>query len=488
VKRILVPGKTCSATAAASASRLIIDARDYYRAFYREAARASRSILIAGWQFDSQVALLRGEDAAACTGPTEFLGFLEQLCRDNPGLSVCILAWDYSPVFAMEREWWQRVTFDWATPENLRFRFDGEHPLGASHHQKFVVIDGEVAFAGGIDFASARWDDREHRVQNPLRTERGEPQKPYHDVMAFVAGEAAATLEQLFEQRWFAATGEALTFPASTKAAAQPMVSEGIEIPAAEVGISCTMARESDDSIEAQVLCLYEEAIAQAERLIYIETQYFTAQVVHDALVRRMREVGGALQVVLIMPNGADTEKERLVLGATQDRLLASLAAVAQATGTSLRAYSSLSDGGENSNVATFIHSKLLIVDDRLLCAGSANLTNRSLFLDTELCLAWEATDDAPEISRSIEHVRAELLAEHSGLPVESEFFRIEGLLGRLEAQREAGKGRLILRGPSGSESLPALRLERLFDPDKPLDQLEFGELIAFQTEVDPTA
>jgi hypothetical protein len=71
---------------------------------------------------------------------------------------------------------------------------------------------------------------------------------------------------------------------------------------------------------------------------------------------------------------------------------------------------------------------------------------------------------------------------------VESEFFRIEGLLGRLEAQREAGKGRLILRGPSGSESLPALRLERLFDPDKPLDQLEFGELIAFQTEVDPTA
>jgi phospholipase D1/2 len=484
VTRILVPGKTCSSMPTARASRLIIDACDYYRAFYREAARASRSILIAGWQFDSQVALLRGEEAAASEKPTAFLPFLEALCRDNPALSVCILAWDYSPVFAMEREWWQRVTFDWVTPDNLRFRFDGVHPLGASHHQKFVVIDGEVAFAGGIDFASARWDDCAHCVQNPLRVERGEPQKPYHDLMAFVAGEAAAELERLFEQRWFAATGEALALPTRGKAAHQPVVSEGIEIPAVEVGISCTKARETDETIEPEVLRLYEAAIAQAEHLIYIETQYFTAQVVHDALVRRMSQGPGALQILLVMPNGADTEKERLVLGATQDRLLASLAEAAQATGTLLRAYSSLADGGELSNTATFIHSKLLIVDDRLLCAGSANLTNRSLFLDTELCLAWEATADAPEISRSIERVRAELLAEHSGVSAERDFFRVEGLLGRLEALRETGKSRLILRGPSGSETMPALRLERLFDPDKPLDQLEFGELIAFQSDV----
>ena len=266
--RLLVREKTCSSTPVSSASRLIIDSRDYYRAFCREAARASRSILIAGWQFDSQVELLRGDDASAALGPTTFLAFLEALCRDNPALSVCILAWDYSPVFAMEREWWQRVTFDWTTPENLRFRFDSEHALGASHHQKFVVIDGDIAFAGGIDFASARWDDREHRAQNPLRFERGEPQKPYHDVMAFVAGEAAAELERLFERRWLAGTGEELALPARREAALEPLVSEGLEIAAGEVGISCTMARGIDEKIEAEVLRLYEAAIAEAEQLI----------------------------------------------------------------------------------------------------------------------------------------------------------------------------------------------------------------------------
>ena len=35
--------------------------------------------------------------------------------------------------------------------------------------------------------------------------------------------------------------------------------------------------------------------------------------------------------------------------------------------------------------------AKLLIVDDRLLCLGSANLAHRSLGLDTEICLAIEA-------------------------------------------------------------------------------------------------
>ena len=32
----------------------------------------------------------------------------------------------------------------------------------ASHHQKIVVIDDCLAFCGGIDMTSARWDTREH--------------------------------------------------------------------------------------------------------------------------------------------------------------------------------------------------------------------------------------------------------------------------------------------------------------------------------------
>jgi phosphatidylserine/phosphatidylglycerophosphate/cardiolipin synthase-like enzyme len=504
--RILNPGKTCRLEASSEHSRLLIDARDYYRAFYAEAARAERSILLAGWQFDSGVELLRGEDARDAAGPVEFLPFLEALCLHRPKLDVYILAWDFNPVFAMEREWLQSFLFGWTTPKNLRFHFDGQHPLGASHHQKFAVIDGCFAFAGGIDFASARWDDREHRRDNPLRSEDGEPQKPYHDVMAFVAGDAARELEGLFGERWRSATGESLELsPLPATGSREPAFAEGLAIESTQIGISCTECSEGvgasaekdakadgnrgakQSAVSTEILCLYETAISEAERLVYIETQYFTAQSLLDTLTARMRDRRRpGLQVVLVMPTGADSEKERLVLGPAQNRLLASLAAVALETETQLRIYSSRAscEGGEA--VATFIHSKLMIVDDRLLCVGSANLTNRSLLLDTELCLSFEDASGTGPTSRSIAQIRSELLAEHSGAQPDAAFFRVDGLVGRLDELGERGKSRLFPRPVPLENSAPSLHLERLFDPEKPLDQFELSELVSFQTELTP--
>ena len=41
------------------------------------------------------------------------------------------------------------------------------------------------------------------------------------------------------------------------------------------------------------------------------------------------------------------------------------------------------------------VHSKVMIVDDRFLRVGSANLNNRSMGADTECDLAFEATSEA---------------------------------------------------------------------------------------------
>ena len=46
------------------------------------------------------------------------------------------------------------------------------------------------------------------------------------------------------------------------------------------------------------------------------------------------------------------------------------------------------------------VHSKVMIVDDRILRVVSANLNNRSMGADTECDLAFEATSEAPEIYR----------------------------------------------------------------------------------------
>ena len=59
-----------------------------------------------------------------------------------------------------------------------------------------------------------------------------------------------------------------------------------------------------------------------------------------------------------------------------------------------------------------------MVVDDRLLTLGSANTTNRSLGLDSELNLTWEARKrlDGEELRGTIRRLRVSLLAEHAGL------------------------------------------------------------------------
>lgn len=61
------------------------------------------------------------------------------------------------------------------------------------------------------------------------------------------------------------------------------------------------------------------------------------------------------------------------------------------------------------------VHSKLLVVDDRLLRVGSANLSNRSMGLDSECDLAFESDGDE-RMAQAIRDLRNALLGEHLGV------------------------------------------------------------------------
>ncbi|NIQ94797.1 MAG: hypothetical protein GWN87_11745, partial [Desulfuromonadales bacterium] len=50
------------------------------------------------------------------------------------------------------------VKLGWQTHNRVHFRMDDRHPVGASHHQKIVVVDDRIAFVGGFDLARCRWD------------------------------------------------------------------------------------------------------------------------------------------------------------------------------------------------------------------------------------------------------------------------------------------------------------------------------------------
>jgi phospholipase D1/2 len=66
-----------------------------------------------------------------------------------------------------------------------------------------------------------------------------------------------------------------------------------------------------------------------------------------------------------------------------------------------------------------FVHAKIVIADDRVACVGSANLTNRSMGLDTECGVVIEALDE-PEKRDAIARFRNRLLAEHTGNSLET--------------------------------------------------------------------
>ncbi|MDO9079606.1 MAG: hypothetical protein Q7U44_02310 [Desulfuromonadales bacterium] len=83
---VLKPGKNSSGIFPATSTGVIIDASDYYRLFYETAGQARRYILMTGWQFDTEVSLLRGKDADSVGGEVHFINFLESLCERNPEL------------------------------------------------------------------------------------------------------------------------------------------------------------------------------------------------------------------------------------------------------------------------------------------------------------------------------------------------------------------------------------------------------------------
>jgi phosphatidylserine/phosphatidylglycerophosphate/cardiolipin synthase-like enzyme len=456
---ILSP-RNCRAIEPIERAGVLIDGQSYYRSIHRTALQAERYILLAGWQFDTSVRLVRGADDEG-DAPAELAPLLDWLCRRKPELNVFVLAWQHNLVYLLEREWLQRFSFGRRTHERVHFRFDDRHPVGASHHQKLAIIDGAVAYVGGMDLCASRWDDREHALGNPERRAR-RAMKPYHDVMSFVRGEAVRVLERLFVERWRLATGDALCLPPPRTECAVDVVG-ALDVPAREVGISCTfvdVSVEPERSVE-EVRTLYGDAIASAERLIYVENQYFTSIAVRDAFVERLRdERRPRLAIVVVMPKGAASPKERLALGRTQECVLATLEDRAARHGHAFRLlYSATSHDDEE--VPTFIHSKLMIVDDRFLTVGSANLTNRSMGLDSELNLSWEA---------DVSHVRTSLLAEHAGISDAARLATAETLIAALDELAASNASRLRRRHADRTAPAPEPLARLAFDAERPLD------------------
>lgn len=456
------PGENAWVVVPDARVRVLVDGRDYFEALLSALEAAEHSIYVAAWMIDPGTEL-RPDAPEGQRAPFE--ATLRALVARKKRLRVWVLAWDPTASAGLGRGFRPIFLPDWRVTPRFRFRYDDRVPLGGSHHQKFVVVDDALAFCGGIDVADGRWDVHEHPAVDPRRTDTGGVSHgPFHDVQVMVEGQAAQALGRLFRERWKRCTKRTLFAPPKT-AQAWPEEGPGHALAAAQLAFARTDA-VAEPAVQENA-ALWKDAIAAAKKLVYVENQYLTSREVGLAVAARLREPDGP-EVVVVGPRQPAGWLEEVTVGLLRWRVVDTLRK-ADLHGR-LRLYYPMAS--IEKDVPTYVHAKLLVVDDAFVRVGSANLARRSLALDSELDAAWIVPDEPASRAKVTALVHA-LLAGHLGTSAEAlaAAHAERGKLGdAIEALRGGDHTLVPLdRGPSHEDRELAQDGDVFLDPAEPV-------------------
>ncbi len=221
-------------------------------------------------------------------------------------------------------------------------------------HRKILVIDGKVAFTGGVNLA----DEYVNEI-----TRFGH----WKDTALLLRGEAVRSFTLMFLQMWNLTEKEA-DFSLFPDAPVEPCPeSAGFVLPYADCPV--------DDERVGE--WLYMDVLNRAQRYVYIMTPYLILDGEMETALRFAAERG--VDVRLILP-GIPDKKLPYALAKTH--------------------YPSLIRSGVRIYEYTpgFVHAKVFLSDDIEAVVGTINLDYRSLYHHFE-CAAWmRGTDCLPEI------------------------------------------------------------------------------------------
>jgi phosphatidylserine/phosphatidylglycerophosphate/cardiolipin synthase-like enzyme len=348
-----------------------------------EVLMAARSqVSIAGWAITPDFALTR-------SGPRLVLrDVLAELAERMP---VRVLLWAGAPlpVFRPWRLNVRAVRRRLTAGTKIQVALDSrERPLH-THHEKLIVVDGEVAFVGGIDLTDDpvdRFDSSDH----VYRRVNG-----WHDVASELRGPVVGDVAAHLALRWREVTGEALdvTWPEAAGDVEAQIVST---IPEHHY------AGARNGSF--RILEAYLRAIRAAQRFIYLENQFlWSPEIVAALRDKLLHPPSSDFRLVVLLPSKAnsgedDTQGQLGVLAAADHRGKHFLACTIHARSAGV------------TSAPVYVHAKVGIVDDGWLILGSANLNDHSLFNDTEVNVV---TCDAA-LARA---TRIRLWSEHLEMP-----------------------------------------------------------------------
>jgi len=461
---VLAPGRNCQQIAMAHRAAFLIDADAYFAALDEALRSATRSIFIIGWDFDARIQLRPqdGEDAPN-------LGtLLRKLVEERPELEIRILVWSLAALHAPGATIPLVFGAEWEEHPRIRLRLDTHHPIHAAHHQKIVTVDDSLAFIGGMDLTVGRWDTPKHRKDDPRRNgPNGLLCNPVHDLQMALDGPVARAIAEVARDRWTELTGEKVPFSKPAERWPEDLATDFNDVP---VAIARTIPGLGGAKGVEEVALLTGDLLKSAKRTVYIEAQYFTAKRLRKILRRVLSRRHGP-EIVVICTRHANGFIERFIMGANRERLLRSLKRWDRYD--RLRVYYPALDGQEDDGIL-LVHAKLMIIDDRFLRLGSANLNNRSMGLDTECDVVIEA--DRPETRQAIARCRERLIAEHLDLDpaMVRETMRQENSVIRTIEKLNRQSGRCLCPidvRPGPTHSFPGTRL---LDPERPFRLVEW--------------
>jgi len=285
----------------------------------------------------------------------------------------------------------------------VKMRWD-DVPRGC-HHQKSHIIDGVVAYVGGINLTS-------DGLSTPAHDAHG-----HHDLFVQLSGPAVGDVAENFVQRWNQATrfaGHQHAYPSPAAAddvahietptdrgdtVVQVVRTIRHELYRGRRGWAAEHGFELADG-EYAIRDTVHRWIDAATSSVYIENQYLMAP---DTLERLRLAAARGVDIIAIVPCEPDPNLA-LYPQAKLAETRTALEALAREGRFGLFGLRHPGPSGK----PIYVHAKLLIVDDRLLTIGSANFWPPSYSRDSELNVCvWNAA-----IARG---TRERLASEHVG-------------------------------------------------------------------------
>ncbi|MGI8559906.1 MAG: cardiolipin synthase [Luteimonas sp.] len=241
----------------------------------------------------------------------------------------------------------------------LRFGRVWQRPwLNLRTHRKIVVIDGRIAYTGGMNVT----DEQDERLGDAA----------YRDLHLRLEGDAVRVLQGVFAEDWAYATG-----------GHDFLADLARETPAGRRDpIATHVLVSGPDSSWEPIHRLHVAAIYAARERVWLTTPYFVPG--EAAMMALTSAALGGIDVRLLVPRMSDS---RLVTLAARSYY-----------GPLLRAGVKVYEYGPR-----LLHSKSLLVDDHFALIGSANFDHRSFRLNFEVSLLFDDAGIAAELARMIE-------------------------------------------------------------------------------------